>query len=51
MNYADCQALETLCSISLADLIADYGLVEDSRIEVQVTATNFYGTSDLSAID
>jgi hypothetical protein len=50
VNYADCESLETLCSIAMSDLLTDYDLVEDDRIEVQVTATNIYGTSDLSEI-
>lgn len=34
----------------MVDLLADYNLVEGDRIEVQVTASNIYGTSDLSEI-
>ena len=40
-----------MCSIALADLLTDYGLKEDDQIQVKVTATNLYGTSELSDVD
>jgi hypothetical protein len=50
VEYEACTSLDTLCSIALTDLWIDYNLVEGDRIEVQVTATNIYGTSDLSEV-
>lgn len=50
-EYQDCRSLDLICSIALSDLLTDYALLEDDRIEVQVTATNAYGTSELSVVD
>jgi hypothetical protein len=51
VEYVLCQGLDSICSIVLTDLLADYLLVEDDEIRVYVTATNIYGTSDQSIVD
>lgn len=51
VEYTDCASTSTICSIALTDLLQNYLLLEADDIEVQVTATNFFGTSDLSVVD
>jgi hypothetical protein len=51
VEYLPCAQLQTLCSIALTDLIQDYELTEGQNIIVQISATNYYGTSPLSSIN
>jgi hypothetical protein len=51
VEHTDCNALETMCSIVFSDFIDTYGLVEGQDIHVKVTATNGFGTSDISVVD
>ena len=51
VEYTDCASTSLVCSIALTDLLTDYLLMEDDEIRVQVTATNNFGTSDLSDVD
>jgi hypothetical protein len=48
VEYEDCRTTQTICEISLQDLIADYSLVEDDTIHVQVQSENVYGLSELT---
>jgi len=48
VEYMACQTTSTICEVAMSDLISMYDLVEADIIEVQVSATNMFGTSDLS---
>jgi hypothetical protein len=50
VEYEACQSTSLICSIALTDLLIDYLLVEADDIEVSITATNAFGTSDLSVV-